>query len=382
MARKGINIAVASDTRAFSKGIADGVVEPLEDVAKSLDDVARDGDRAGDKLEDAMRQAQRETEDLKQEHKDLNDVISKGSKTAFKKMETAAEQSYDNAGDAAQDMKDEGKSAFGEMAGSFDGSLDSMAGSAQGFLGGLAASGGPIALAAGSIALAAGAFYNQWQQKTEAAKQRVSDMYADMIESQQDFLSETYKLEEFWKILKNEDGAVLGLDKAEEYAKRTGLTVQQVALAWAGDAAQMEIVMERLGTAIDDNSDKAKSANADQQQYYNDQVAWDQVILRNAQARNDEIDVTIDKVQKGRATWNTYGSDAGKALGEQNRQLGVAIDKAGTLREAAKQIPNKLAIAATVTADTKAIDNTIKRLENGVVKIKTEFVTRTGRRIQ
>lgn len=382
MANKPVEIPIASETRAFSKGVADGVIEPLEDVQAALEDVAKEGDRAGDKLEDAMHDAQRATEDLKNENKELHDVIEKGSRNSFRKMASAAEDSYDKAGHAAEDMKDEGKSAFGEMAGSFDGSIDSMAGSAQGFLGGLAASGGPIALAAGAIALAAGSFYSSWQANTAASKQRVADMYDDMLEEQSGFLSEGYKLEQYWKILKDEDGAVLSLEKANEYAKKTGLSVQQIALAWAGNDDQMKIVVDTLNRKIDETKQKAEDAHGDIATQYGDEVAWLENIRDKTQARNDEIATTADAVAKGKSAWNAYGSEASKQLDEQHRKMGDAIDQAGTLKEAVKQIPTKLSIAAKITPDTTEIDNEIKRLENGVVQVGVEFRTRDGRKIR
>ena len=74
---KGINIPIASDTREFSQGVNRGVIEPLEDAADSLDDVAKAGDKAGQKLEDGFEDARRQVAALKaQKHETFINAVT------------------------------------------------------------------------------------------------------------------------------------------------------------------------------------------------------------------------------------------------------------------------------------------------------------------
>ena len=380
MARgKPAEIGVTADTREFTKQIDKGVLAPLDDVQTALEDVSKAGDDTGHDLEQAMKAAQDDTERLAKETQNLHDVIEKGSKASYKKMANAADDGFDKASHSAQDLKDESKAAFGEMAGSFDGSLDSMVGSAQGLMGGLAASGGPIALAAGAIGVSSGIFYNMWKANAEKTKQRVADMYDDMLESQQGFLSDSYKVNEYWKILKGDEGALLSLDKVAEYAKRTGLTHEQVALAWAGDTEQMIKVEKALGDNIDDNRDKAKKSHGEQKTAYLDEVSWSENILKKARARTDEITDTTAKVKTGKDAWNAYGSEAAHSLGTQNKQLGKVYDSLGSINAAVKSIPDA---NVKVKLDTKELDNGVRKLTRQGLKVPVTLVTRDGKKIQ
>ena len=352
MARKGITIPIASDTRSFMKGVDKGLIDPLENAVDAIDDVAkamgdasdatadlgRDGARSLDKLEDSLKDAQRETEELKDDHRDLNDAIAKGSKTSYKKMDDAADDGFHKVNEAAETTKDESKAAFGEMAGSFDGSMDSMVGSAQGLMGGLAASGGPIALAAGAIGLSAGVFYNMWKANAKT-KQRVADMYQDMLDSQQDFLSDGYKVEEYWKILKGDDGAVLSLKKVDEYAERTGLTAEQVALAWAGDSD----LMTRFDgpprrTPSMRTATRPRTLRATRSSTTSSRPGGTRTFSK-ATARGDEIDDTITAVKTGKAAWTNYGSEASKQVAGSHREMGIALGKDAGSSDAVNHIP-------------------------------------------
>src|SRR6187431_1407503 len=126
MAPNPVDIDVATDTRAFSKGIEKGVIKPLEGVETALDDVAKEGDQTGDKLADSMEQAQRATEELQKK-------IADGS--AQKKFAANTQESTTKASADLEELGKEGKANLAETVSSFDGSATSFIDALQGTFG-------------------------------------------------------------------------------------------------------------------------------------------------------------------------------------------------------------------------------------------------------
>jgi hypothetical protein len=188
---KGIEIGIASETKAFKQGIDTGIIAPLEDAQKSLTDLGRD--KGLDKLEDNLQDAQKASKKLEKETKDTADAIEQEYRNAYRKLKTESKEGYHKASEAAEGFKDEAKQNFAETASSFDGSMQSIADGVQGTLGGLATSvAGPLGLAFGALGLTAGAFYSQWQKNAEKVQERIKAMYDDMLQSGQDYLSQDY----------------------------------------------------------------------------------------------------------------------------------------------------------------------------------------------
>lgn len=264
MARKGINIAIASDTRAFSQGVSKGILDPLEDVENALEDVAKEGDRAGEKLEDAMRDAQRETEELADEHKELARTIRDQSRKGFRDFGDASDDGTRRAKQNVQEFKSEARQNFAEVTSSFDGSMDSIADLAQGTLGGVAGSIlGPVGLIAGASAGAFGAMYYAAQANAEKTEQRITDMYESMKESGLDYLDSQYLAEEVNKIYSKDDDAVIKLERLQALSKELGINEHALALAFAGDQAMLQQVLGITEQRIQGHADAAKEAGQD-----------------------------------------------------------------------------------------------------------------------
>lgn len=155
-------IGIAADTKAFDQGIRDGVIEPLEDAEKALeqlgdaaDDAGTDGARAVDKLEDALKDAQRQSKRTE----DAMDDVGDKSKRAFEKAE-----------DGVKGFKEEAAQSARETAASFDGSFESIADLGQEVAANAFADFGPLGAAAGvAVAGAAGVMIDSFTKVQEAA---------------------------------------------------------------------------------------------------------------------------------------------------------------------------------------------------------------------
>lgn len=153
-----IQIDFISNVRDLLRGTK-STEDALDDVADSLDDVARDGDQALGRLEDSFRDLARKARDSKD---DVQDVGKKGFKAA---------------GDASAEFKSEALANLSEVTSSFDGSMESVGDLVQGTLGGVASNIPIIGLAAAGAAAAVGTITDAFVKTDEATKEARDSAY-------------------------------------------------------------------------------------------------------------------------------------------------------------------------------------------------------------
>lgn len=277
---KGISINFLADVRDFLKGTKN-VEDELDDVADSLDDVAREGDQATEKLEDGFRGLAKAT---KKAGDDVGDSMRKG----FKEAETGA-----------QNFKEEANSTAKEAAASFDGSAESIVDAFQEVAANAFEGFGPAGAVAG-IALAAGigiatAEFQKTEEAAKAAKERIGELGLAFIESG----AEVAKVQAFEEALKgivtNADDASAKIDDLRKFADKyaqTGVKVEELAMAYAGNADAIESVNEKLQLAIElEKENQAQATNAaavnaskSRQEAYEQEIAKIQGIQEETQA--------------------------------------------------------------------------------------------------
>lgn len=432
MARKPIDIPIASDTRAFSKGVKDGVIEPLEGVEDALDDLTRESDKTGDALVDdtrkagrgfddladdakkslkqvedasgdaareaekigdeakdagrdierAMRDAQADTDDLKKAHKDLHDVIEKGSKTAYKKMGDASEKTSREASEDVEEFRDEAQSNFSEVASSFTGDMDSAVDLVQGTLGGLAGSvSGPLAIAFGGLAATAGVFYTKWNENAEKAEQRISDMYDDMLDSGESYLSESYQQETYWSILKNES-EVISLDKTKEYARLAGVSYETVAMAWAGNHEAMQLVQQGLYDEREALHEDSKTWSNEEAEARSSEIDGINNAIGKHQARRSEIEETTDRVNQERVAWELNGTASAQALKDTSEKAGEVQEALRGYHTALDDLPTDKEVKVKGVFDRTGLDRDLANLpKRHTVTVDFQATGRYGRKI-
>lgn len=277
---KGISINFLADVRDFLKGTKN-VEDELDDVADSLDDVAREGDQATQKLEDGFR-------DLAKATKKAGDDVGDNMRKGFKQAEEGAEN-----------FKEEANSTAKEAAASFDGSAESIidafqevaANAFEGF--GAAGAVAGLALAAG-IGIATAEF-QKTEEAAKAAKERIGELGIAFIESG----AEVAKVQAFEEALKgivtNADDASAKIDDLRKFADKyaqTGVKVEELAMAYAGNADAIESVNEKLQLAIElEKENQAQATNAaavnaskSRQEAYEQEIAKIQGIQEETQA--------------------------------------------------------------------------------------------------
>lgn len=292
-------IAIASETGAFEKGIKSGVVEPLKDAEKALDQLAKS--KGADGLDRSMEQAQDSTKKLKREIKETADAIDQDFRQGYARMKNSAEEASDSAGrsmhkvsDTAAEASGELKQNLGETFSSFRGDLEDLPQIAQDVFGGLAGSVGGLLPALGLAAGAAGIgllinAFNQAGEESDEFKQRASELAQAYIDAGG---TAAPAIEDIADALKEmatatEDG-VTNLEDLRDVADKSGNSYEDLAKAMAGDVEGLEDMLrvgeEKLkllqeeGTQYDQNNEKAGRSlqtitdQTEGQRQYNDYI--------------------------------------------------------------------------------------------------------------
>lgn len=233
MARKH-EIAIASETGAFEKGIKSGVVEPLEDAEKALKDL---GDvSVGRDIDKDLDAAQRATKNLKDETKDTADAIEKSFRQSYKKIKDDSDDTTTAMKGGMQEFKEEANSTARESAASFDGTAESIADVFQEVAANAFAGFGPAGAAAG---LAVAAIVGTALASAEAAQEKLNETRERAV----DLATELY----------DNDGVLPLTDRVQELftvlgrEARTGTQLQSMIDQWADFGTVLEQVEKASG---------------------------------------------------------------------------------------------------------------------------------------
>lgn len=370
----GISIGIAADARDFSTAVKNGVVKPLEDADNAIRDMARDGARL-DELADNMQDAQKATSKFDGELKDAIGDMKKASR-ASRDFGDDSGDGFRKAGRNVEEFKDEARQNFSEVTSSFDGSMDSVIDLAQGTFGGLASSiAGPLGLVAGLGAAALGGIFSSMStsatENAEKAKQTIEDMFQDMTESGQDFVSQDYVNQKIQEIIGNQDE----LNKVKEQASRAAISQQTALRAEAGDQDALNIALE-----------------AAKEKYAAISERIDTVVKNGGQVSGelrDQSGAAADLVQHYQDLANNQ--DTAKAKADLYRSatsataasMGEASKAADGLTMSINAMPKNVTLnvdATTAAAEAKI--NALKRqYNNGEINIYVTGKTRAGERV-
>lgn len=233
-------VAIGADGRAFNSAIKNDVVKPLEDAARTLDELADAGADAGQdaargigRLEDALKDATRETERLERSSRDVGDVGG---------------HSMDRIRDGASEVQNEIGQNLGAAVSTIRGDFSDLGQVGQDTLGGLAATAaamGPAGLA-GALALAAGAVglgaITAGLEDAEARQQRLIEQGAEwgkaFMESGGNILTASQIVAAGQEIF----GDPERYKEAQQNAKDWGVEISTAVAAMAGSQSAIDAV--------------------------------------------------------------------------------------------------------------------------------------------
>ncbi|WP_270353452.1 hypothetical protein [Microbacterium testaceum] len=249
MARSPIEIPIASETGAFEKGIKSGIIEPLKDAEKALEDLGES--RGPEQLERDMRDAQKQTEKLKDETKRAADAIDTDFKRAYREAKQSADDGLSGIQRHTQEATGELKQNLGETFSSFRGDLEDLPQIAQDVFGGMA---GQVDTLVGSLALAGGAagiglLISAWQTMQEEQKkseERIADWAQAYIDAGGRVLSASQIIASAQDIITDDEK----WNEAKTNAENWGVSVETAVLAAAGQEASIK----EVGRALDEQT--------------------------------------------------------------------------------------------------------------------------------
>lgn len=362
----GINISLVSEVREFLKGTSDASAA-LDAVAGSLDDVAKEGDTTARKLardfKDVRDDADTTSARMEREFSDAFNQVKRASRDTGRDMSGDMKKASKESVSAIEALRAEATQNFSQVASSFTGDLSSAVDMVQGTLNGLSTAIPGIGLALGGLGAVAGVFYAQWQESTERAQTRVADMYADMLASGEIYLSEAYQQQTYWDILQDQS-AVLSKKKAEEYATMSGLTIQQVALAFAGNMEQMGDLEDALAAKRDEYAAASLAALGDEKVALAEHAVWYEEIIDAVQRRNAEIGKTTAEVQENQLAYKLMAAETDKAQRSEQERFAGTVDSLRMVKSDLDALPASKTI--TLDVDTSGIPDKIRRAMAGV----------------
>lgn len=245
-----LTFSIASDTTAFDNGIRRGVIEPIEDADKAIEDLARDGSRGIEKLEDSMSDARRDTERFEDSIKDVRDQLTRVGR-AGKDAGDDVKGGMRRGEDGVREFRDEANSTAKEAAASFDGSAESIGDAFQEVTANAFAGFGPAGAVAGTAAAigigAAIAGFEKVEEERKASEERISKWADAFIEAGSRAVTAGQIVAESLDIMTDPER----YDEATKSAELWGVSIDTAVAALAGSPS----ALREVDSAIDSNRD-------------------------------------------------------------------------------------------------------------------------------
>lgn len=330
----GVKLSLIPDVSKMLAATTD-VGEAFDDVADSLDGMAREATKAGRTTGDAIvkggERGEDALDDLGRGFKDLVRDASKASKQVGDDLGDATEHGTRKAAESVGEFKDEARANFAETAASFSGDMSSASDLVQGTLGGLAGSlPGPVGIISGLLAGIGGAWLASMQKSAEANKELINNLTADMIESGHKVASESFINAALLAITTGADDAAVSFKDLQDAVALTGIGTGDLARAYVGDVDAINKATESIGTQIEDAWDKAHNGPIAERQYW-------VTVAEQLQAVDDRLQGVATATDSAAARAKVYqegvraGGDAAAAAADQARgrldAVGAALDR-------------------------------------------------------
>lgn len=375
-----LSVDIGANTRAAQAGVRD-LSKALDATADSLDDIARDGDRAGDQLERSFR-------DMVADSSRASGSIARDHEAAAKDVARA----YDRAGDDGAAAFDKVKGGAGELQSELGQNLGSAVSTVRGdltelgqvgqdTLGGLAAtlaSAGPAGIV-GAAAVAAGAVglglvtaeLEAQKEQAEELRNRLSGAYSEAATEGRDYLSVQQLIAEASDLMFNPE-------RAEEYkriredARRLGLDEVTVIDANTGSLEAQEQVLDRINQLIEEQNAKPR------QDGFMGTAEWDEEMSQLEGVR-DRWTAANDVAEQYAENARTAAEQAAQRHQKERDQIKRTADAAQQRYEGLAELYGKpVTQKVRVDVDSSALD-TFRR---GVrpITVQADVVLRPGQR--
>lgn len=321
----GISIPILSNVRDFLSGTKQ-VEGALDDVADSLDDVARDAARGTDRISDSLSDTGRDVDRLERKFRDLATGTRDSSRKAGDSVRTIKDD-IDTVGDASREVGDELRQNLGETFSSFRGDLEDLPQIAQDTLGGLAGSGalggipGLAVTAAGAagLGLIIGAIDNI-NQAAEKSEERANDLANAYIEAGSTVLSTIETAARVGNVITDKELRT----EAENLAKTLSIDMAEAVRIVAGDTnalAGAQAILADRQEKVNEKMHTGKELTAQQIIDIQEEAGavYDQSAALDVYAQRQDTATQRAKLH----------SDALKSMIDDYSDVGVEVDEVG-----------------------------------------------------
>lgn len=388
MAAGDISVVINSETKGFKQAVQNGIIEPLEDAEKALEDLGKS--RGGDQLEREMKTAQNATEKLQDE---LTEAARDLDKLGFAARDAGDDgrRGLDRIKAGAQEVQQEVGQNLGEAVSSIRGDFSDLGQVGQDTLGGLAAtvsSMGPAGLA-GAFALAAGAVgLGAFTAGQEEAAEKQEELNAKAAEWADAYTTSAGRIVDASHIVAQIQAIATDPERYQEAtdaAKEWGVDIPTAMRAMAGDADALATAQQGLANRTKEATDSMSDAERNIGTLGEGFSSLPEEIKRG-QERLDELNGTmtagrLQALNAAQALYD-YATSAGVATGETD-DLGnkiiklpsgktIVVDaKTQTAYEdidaIEKQKLSTKEVTVRVRRDTSAWDNWVPNPKTGVI---------------
>lgn len=251
-----LKVDIALNARQAQRQAKD-LGESFEDVADSLDDLAREAQRGGDKTDDALKDTGREAERLERSFKELADSAKKQTR-AGADVGDGYKKGFEKASEGAEDFKQEAQQSAKETAASFDGSAESIVDMFQEVAANALGGFGPAGVAAGLAAAAGIGFavsgFEAVQEAQKEADKAAGEWADKFIESGQRVATSAQQTASMIDIATDPEKYQEAKDAAESW----GVETETAMLAMAGNTTALNVVKD----SVADLAQQARDAEA------------------------------------------------------------------------------------------------------------------------
>lgn len=356
---KQLEVGIGADTGPFDKAIRSGIIDPLEDVDKALDDLGKN--RGADDLADDLDDAAKRTEDLKDETRETARAIERDYKSAGDGIGDSTRKGLGRAKEGLADFKDESNSTAREAAASFDGSAQSIGDAFQEVAANAFAGFGPAGAVAG-IAAAAGiglvisAFENVADAQ-EASEEEIAKWADAYIEAGDRVLNASQVIAGAQEIITDPER----WKEAQKDAKLWGVSVETAVLAMSGNAASIDTVSRSLDNQREAYLDYAASIESTSE-------GRDKELAKLAEA-NSAYKTLTDGISQGQVAAGVYN----QALLDLIASTEDATTQTDDLGNTVYSLPGGKQIL--VKADTKQATEDLSTFHGNLDEVPKQKVT-------
>lgn len=298
-----IDISSNLDAKNFIKGV-DDMSSALDSVDDDIKNTATDGDKQVDKLSRSFADAARAAQDAGTQ---IDTGISHG-------VRGGVEEADIHLGSFKKSAKEAAKAAAGSLDGTMGGVLETLKVAGTNLFANLGPEAALAAAAAGTAMGLIGLKIQEDEEKAKAAEDRIRAMGTALIDAADAGVPLSIVADNLRKIVTNADDAPKKLKDIEEQSKKTGVSVEGLAMAYAGNTEAVDAMAKAADKAYKKELDSLQANAKDGEAVWSDK-------LEKLQTQAVELRGVQDETQKAADIEKEWLASGGAEIEAKNAAI-------------------------------------------------------------